>query len=514
MTIPKTIHFTAKSKKLSRFAQRTWNAWAKSHPDWEMKLWDDADIRGLVAEHYPQHLAVFDGYPKGIFRADAFRFFVLHKFGGVYADLDVMPLQRIDALCAQSDCFVGAEPELHVLENDARYRGMPFLLCNAFMGSRPGHAFWELCMRGMKRCSVTEDVVDATGPRFVNGIALCAGKDQRPDVLLPNVWSPITGWGRPSTSSEGYAERIAAHFRILGRGEDALVSHLWRNSWFMPVYYKGPQFWRIPNKIHWWWRAKSNPRLANTHFQSPAATYDDQLLGPIGEDPIYIGVKINSADERIVSLISELARQSRRFSVGLFGKDADAIAKISNNSVIQNCDIELVHTNETGGRLHNEILDRSRGRGHCLIADDRITMWPEDIVGTMLSARRPIVVTEVMYADDESLNNETMLYGKGIFKALYRARAHEKADVIRLNSTRAAMPLHDLRYLNIAPVTTIGADLVLIREEVVAAGVRFPETPYKLHRDAQGFAILARDMGFEVAALPNHTVVTRRAPLP
>lgn len=42
-----------------------------------------------MAKHYPSFLPTFDSYKYPIQRADAIRYFVLHRFGGIYMDLDV-----------------------------------------------------------------------------------------------------------------------------------------------------------------------------------------------------------------------------------------------------------------------------------------------------------------------------------------------------------------------------------------------------------------------------------------
>ncbi|MFD2646802.1 glycosyltransferase family 32 protein [Devosia albogilva] len=508
MSIPKIIHFTWKTKTLTKFAQRTWDEWARTHPDWELKLWDDADIRALVAEHYPEHLAVFDGYGSGIFRADAWRFFVLHHEGGIYADLDMLPKGKIDRLCAETACFVGAEPEIHVEENDGRYRGMPFVLCNAFMGSVPGHVFWQRCIDALARCSATSDVVDATGPRFVNGVALCAPREERPDVLLPNLWSPLSGWGTPSPTSDAYAEALEQQFRIIGRGEPALVSHLWRNSWFMPVYYKGPQFWRLPNQIQWWWRGRRNKALASTEFSRPERSYDRQLqVAPFDWPELFVAVDLAAGAEEIAAVLVQSSYPKSKISIGLFGGAPDLVGTMSTALAEAGLGFEVYPAEAEAARRRNAMLDAARGRD-CVLLDGRLQSMPEGTLEALVTAGRPVMTLEVVGADGEDRNEATMLYNKDIFKSLYRSGGREGDMQVAAGST--AKPLRDFRYLNVAPVTIVGADVLLVRNEVIAAGVRFPEEAYKAHRGSRAFALAVRDAGFEVAALPNRTVVTSR----
>ena len=103
-----------------------------------------------------------------------------------------MPKRKLEPLTEQSACFVGVEPEMDAKANNAKYLGMPFCLGNAFMGSEPGHPFWVHCMKGLE-LSHCKDVVDATGPRFVNSIALTVPRADRPRrpyarMLVASVW--------------------------------------------------------------------------------------------------------------------------------------------------------------------------------------------------------------------------------------------------------------------------------------------------------------------------------------
>ncbi len=68
-------------------------------PNYEYKLWTDADSRKFIAEHYDWFLPVFDGYPYPIQRADApFATLCFITTVGIYMDLDIGCLRRFDPL--------------------------------------------------------------------------------------------------------------------------------------------------------------------------------------------------------------------------------------------------------------------------------------------------------------------------------------------------------------------------------------------------------------------------------
>eukprot|EP00906_Rhabdomonas_costata_P018701 RCo027276 len=63
--------------------------WVQLHPTWTPMEWNTTSCRALLQEHYPWFLPQWDEYDLYIQRADVCRYFVLHRFGGVYADYDI-----------------------------------------------------------------------------------------------------------------------------------------------------------------------------------------------------------------------------------------------------------------------------------------------------------------------------------------------------------------------------------------------------------------------------------------
>lgn len=74
-------------------------SWRHHHHDWEYRLWGSAEIRQLFAAARPELQGLYDAYPYWVQRADAARYLILHRYGGIYADLDI--------LCERSFEFIG-----------------------------------------------------------------------------------------------------------------------------------------------------------------------------------------------------------------------------------------------------------------------------------------------------------------------------------------------------------------------------------------------------------------------
>mgnify|MGYP002758846689 FL=1 len=88
--IPRIIHQTWKTEELPPQWAEVREGCARLMPDYEYMLWTDAISRQFIEKEYPWFLPTFDAYPYNIQRADAIRYFVLHKYGGVYMDLSLI----------------------------------------------------------------------------------------------------------------------------------------------------------------------------------------------------------------------------------------------------------------------------------------------------------------------------------------------------------------------------------------------------------------------------------------
>lgn len=499
MSIPKILHFTWKTKELPGFLDRLFTGWKALHPDWEVRLWDDNDIAMLVTNDYPEMGPVFARFPRQIFRVDAFRFLVLHKFGGIYSDLDVVPKRRLDPLTEQSVCFVGVEPEGDARVNNGKYLGMPFCLGNAFMGSEPGHPFWVHCMAHLKdaRC---DDVVDATGPRYVNAIALTVPRHERPDALMPECWSPLSGTGRPSPTSPDYAPKLLKRFRVIGEGEAPYGSHLWRNSWLSPLAYKGPKFWRIPNVAKWALRQLQNPEMARTAISYPSVDYDDQELKPVeAGSAAVIAVDLSPGGDMpaLAMALNELSSGAQIVLLGGTSQQRMAL------QVLLADGLDVTRKLETGGPAgRNAVLDMvAEGEGYVLFVDGRLSGAPRDALLRLMSSGRPVTTAWLEGPNGEDRNVHAFTASGDLFKYLYRNGARDGA--IRDGASgNQRLPFKSFFALTVAPLTAAGPEFLLVDRAVARAGARFAQTPYKYHRDSEGFCLMARDKGFEVCGMP------------
>lgn len=143
--IPRVLHQTWKTTEIPAVWRPHHASWRRHLPDWEHRLWTDAECRQLVVDRYPWFLPTFDAFPRAIQRVDASKYLIVHTHGGVYADLDCECLRPIDPIVARGGVVVGRTRD-GVIE------------CATFASS-PGHVFWERVLRAIERPPLTARLV-------------------------------------------------------------------------------------------------------------------------------------------------------------------------------------------------------------------------------------------------------------------------------------------------------------------------------------------------------------------
>ncbi|KAJ3368003.1 membrane-bound alpha-1,6- mannosyltransferase Initiation-specific [Allomyces arbusculus] len=93
--IPPLVHIMTKGV-LDPQAADCVDEWRRKNPGVSVLLWTDDDMDAMVSVHAPYLQPLFRALPRGVLRADLFRYLVVATFGGVYADSDACPLKPLD----------------------------------------------------------------------------------------------------------------------------------------------------------------------------------------------------------------------------------------------------------------------------------------------------------------------------------------------------------------------------------------------------------------------------------
>ncbi|KAG8885075.1 hypothetical protein FRB97_002240 [Tulasnella sp. 331] len=174
--IPRILHQTWKTETLPEKWVDASRHCRDLMPDYEYVLWTDETSRQLIAEHYAWFLPTFDGYKYPIQRADAIRYFVLHRFGGVYMDLDIGCIRPVDPLLDYQVILP---------------RTIPVGVSNDLMFSAKGHPFMDQVIHGLITFDINyilnyPTVMFSTGPMFMSAQFGIYTASHPPTVENPN----------------------------------------------------------------------------------------------------------------------------------------------------------------------------------------------------------------------------------------------------------------------------------------------------------------------------------------
>ncbi|KAG8828119.1 hypothetical protein FRC19_009203 [Serendipita sp. 401] len=155
---PRIMHQSWKDHTLPDHFKRWSKAWRQLLDEtWVYVLWTDADNRKLVETYYPEYLKAYDLLPREIYRADMVRNMYMHHFGGVYADLDLVPLSPLHRnLPVLMRKELSPIPIAYVghMGDDNYAHSIP----NAFMVSTsPKHPFWIKPLDFIKKHQLEEE---------------------------------------------------------------------------------------------------------------------------------------------------------------------------------------------------------------------------------------------------------------------------------------------------------------------------------------------------------------------
>lgn len=148
--------------------------------------------RDFIIKHYPGFISIYDSYPNAIQRVDAVRYFILHKVGGVFIDIDFECFQNIEPLLENSERVFGIEPK----EHSERFK-KDIMVCNAFMACNPGNRFFEQICEKIKSVKLKEknyfiDILESTGPLILTEIYENYKDKNEIKLLSPGTIYPLT----------------------------------------------------------------------------------------------------------------------------------------------------------------------------------------------------------------------------------------------------------------------------------------------------------------------------------
>ena len=182
---PKIIHVQWKDAQLPALQASHVAKWRQLFPapEYELRLWTDADMLALVQSNYTWYLPSYLNFSDNFMRVDAARLFILHRHGGFYADLDYEPEVN----------FWNRLPSRSAAVVESAWRGYETHQ-NSMMSSPPGHDFFIQAMKVTMERTASKSVLFAAGPLALdegvvryNANARASGSDQVSVLPCHNV---------------------------------------------------------------------------------------------------------------------------------------------------------------------------------------------------------------------------------------------------------------------------------------------------------------------------------------
>lgn len=214
--IPKIIHQIWLGSPLPARYKEIQKSWATHHPDWEYRLWTDAD-----AKVFPmKNRALFDSATNWGEKSDIFRYEILAQFGGLYVDTDFECLRSFDILHKLCDFYIG----LDTIEKQFQ---SPRLL-NGLLACSPHHPILERClvtMSGEGERGNHDLIQNRTGPGFITRTFFQFIDDDRyKNVAIPSSYFyPLPGAKRDGT--------IGGAIKTAWAQDESFAIHYWDGSW-------------------------------------------------------------------------------------------------------------------------------------------------------------------------------------------------------------------------------------------------------------------------------------------
>jgi len=172
--MPALLSQTWKTPDLPPRARALRADWVRLNPDLHLRLFDDAGARAVVADVVPERIAQYDALPYPVMRADLFRWAVLLRDGGLYADIDMQALQPLPPALFQTACLLCEEAHLGRWRQRELGYARPIQIANCIMAGQAGHPFFRAALEtGFALAAAAgpdiprDRIEDLTGPKMV-----------------------------------------------------------------------------------------------------------------------------------------------------------------------------------------------------------------------------------------------------------------------------------------------------------------------------------------------------------
>tara|TARA_B100001758_G_scaffold247925_1_gene268600 strand:+ start:3150 stop:3911 length:762 start_codon:yes stop_codon:yes gene_type:complete len=113
--IPKNIFQTHKTRKYIQNNERllkATNSW-KKNKNFKYHFYDNNECEAFIKEHFPEVYEAYNKCPLNVMKADLWRYCIIYKYGGIYADADTIMHEKPMLFIKPKQLVVVPENDTH-----------------------------------------------------------------------------------------------------------------------------------------------------------------------------------------------------------------------------------------------------------------------------------------------------------------------------------------------------------------------------------------------------------------
>jgi hypothetical protein len=488
------------------------------------------ELEDFVAKDYPDLLALYLSLPTKVQRADLARYLLLHRFGGVYADMDTHCLAALDPLIDEHRIVVCEEPRNHV--ETAFEFGFDRLIFTGTMASPARHPFWMHVVRMIKRNrnAITKNVIISTGPVLMTAaVQSWPDQERQVEVNSCHLFAPLDKWGQVAPDPE-HGDHVMLK----------LSQHNWSGSWYSePTDTRWQQLKGHARALKARLGRRMKPisetviaQLDKALLFSPIAPLDLERLPqvvifvPVKDAAPFIDrhmVLIDALDWpkdrlRLVYCEGDSRDRSRELLEGMQRQKASDFGDfkiLSHSSGLRLDRADRWKPQHQLNRRSAIAAARNRMISEQLLDDDEWVLWIDidvcdfdpDVLRKLLAAKEKIVTPDCV------LDRGGPSFDLNAYLEIGHPRRSEFFKYVTAGLFQPPVEywrrlhMHDLRFASKVPLTAVGGTMLLVHGSIHRAGLIFPEAPYRYLIETEAFGRMARDAGIVPYGLPDIEVV-------
>jgi hypothetical protein len=163
MKIPKLIFQTWVKKIVSEEFQKIINTWKDNNKDYKYSLYDNSECDEFIKNNFPNDVYVaYNKIIPGAYKADLWRYCILYKYGGIYADIDTLCIGKIDDFLDE-DIEYAVSIDFNTNAKEGKHN-----LFNTFIAIIPNSEIMLNCIKRIvyytQNGIIPESLLDFSGP--------------------------------------------------------------------------------------------------------------------------------------------------------------------------------------------------------------------------------------------------------------------------------------------------------------------------------------------------------------